>query len=258
MREPEAKVAVVTGGGSGIGFACAELLAHAGWRVVIGGRSLRKLEQASVDLHAEIGASGTPVLPLTLDQADPESSRRFVDVVVSRLGRIDALINNAGVAVLKPIEQTDLRVIEEVFTVNATGPAFLTHLAWPVFTRQRSGCVVNVGSYASFDPFPGFFAYAASKAAVSLMAASVAKEGAALGVRGFCVAPGAVETEMLRSAFDESVVPASACLRPRDVARVVLECIEGRRDGSNGRTIYIKRAGESAALGEARVDELVR
>jgi len=146
MSQPGAKVAVVTGGGSGIGFACAELLARDGWRVVIAGRSVRRLEQAALDLRAEIGASASPVIPMALDQSDPESSRRLIDTVASRLGRIDALVNNAGVAVLRPIEQTDLRVIEQVFGVNATGPAYLTHLAWPVFARQRGGCVVNVGS----------------------------------------------------------------------------------------------------------------
>ncbi len=254
------KVAVITGGGSGIGYATAELLAGAGWRVVIAGRSMRRLEQAAVDLHAEIGASGTPVVPMNLDQRDPDSARRLIDGVVDKLGRIDALVNNAGTASVTPIENTDLRVIEETYGVNAIGPAYLTHLAWPVFARQRSGCVVNVGSWASLDPFPGFFAYAATKAAVSLMALSAAKEGAAIGVRAFCVAPGAVETEMLRSAFDESAVPRSMCLRPREVGRVIVECIGGGRDACNGKTIYLRRADGGAGGGgsEGGVEEVIR
>lgn len=248
------KVAIVTGGGSGIGFAVAESLATKGWRVVIAGRSVRRLEQAAVDLHAETGASGTPVLPMALDQRDPESARRLIDQTAAKFGRIDALVNNAGTASVTPIERTDLRLIEETYAVNAIGPAYLTHLAWPIFTRQGGaggGCVVNVGSWASLDPFPGFFAYAGTKAALSLMAASAAKEGAAVGVRAFCVAPGAVETGLLRSAFDESMVPGAMCLTPREVAAVVVDCIERRRESDNGRTIYIRRS-------EGGVEEIVR
>lgn len=252
--ESAGKVAIVTGGGSGIGYAVAELLAGKGWRVVIAGRSIRRLEQAAVDLHAEIGASGTPVVPMNLDQRDPESARRLIDQTLGKFGRIDALVNNAGTASVTPIERSDLRLIEETYAVNAVGPAYLTHLVWPAFSRQGGGCLVNVGSWASLDPFPGFFAYAGTKAAVSLMAASAAKEGAAIGVRAFCVAPGAVETELLRSAFDEATVPRSMCLRPREVGQVVVECIDGGRRAQNGKTIYIRRAEQD----EGRVEEIVR
>lgn len=252
--ESAGKVAIVTGGGSGIGYAVAELLAGKGWRVVIAGRSIRRLEQAAVDLHAEIGASGTPVVPMNLDQRDPESARRLIDQTLAKFGRIDALVNNAGTASVTPIERSDLRLIEETYAVNAIGPAYLTHFVWPAFVRQGGGCVVNVGSWASLDPFPGFFAYAGTKAAVSLMAASTAKEGASIGVRAFCVAPGAVETELLRSAFDEATVPRSMCLRPREVGQVVVECIEGGRGALNGKTIYIRRAEQ----GEGQVEEVVR
>lgn len=246
------KTALITGGGSGIGFAVAERLTRSGWRVVIAGRSMRRLEQAAIDIHAETGAAGAPVIPMTLDQRDPDSARRLIEQVVSTLGRIDALVNNAATAGVKPVPETDLRTIEETYAVNAVAPAYLTHLVWPVMAKQRSGCIVNIGSWASLDPFPGFFAYAGSKAAVSLMAASAAKEGTPIGLRAFCVAPGAVETELLRSAFDESTLPASACLRPREVARVVSDCIESKRDKDNGKTIYIRRAAEDS------IEEFVR
>lgn len=235
--------ALVTGGGSGIGYAVAELLASQGWSVAIAGRSMRKLEQAALDIHAEIGADGTPIIPIAADQGDSEAIKRMIDQAVSKFGRLDALVNNAGSAKVLAIGSNPLDIIQQTYAVNAIGPAHAIELAWPIFKRQGAGCVVNVGSYAALDPFPGFFVYAGTKAAMNLMAASCAKEGAAIGVRAFCVAPGAVETELLRSAFDESVVAKEQCLRPREVGQVILECILGTRDAQNGKTIYVKREG---------------
>jgi NAD(P)-dependent dehydrogenase (short-subunit alcohol dehydrogenase family) len=98
---------------------------------------------------------------------------------------------------------------------------------------------VNVSSIATVDPFPGFFAYAASKAALNLMTASAAKEGANVGIRAFAVAPGAVETPMLRASFDAKAVPPEACLEPESVARVIVACATGLRDADSGRVIPV-------------------
>jgi NAD(P)-dependent dehydrogenase (short-subunit alcohol dehydrogenase family) len=92
---------------------------------------------------------------------------------------------------------------------------------------------------ATTDPFPGFFIYAAAKAGVNLMAKSCAKEGREFGIRAFSVAPGAVETPMLRALFSEVQLPPEKCLSPDDVAKVVVECIAGERDTQNGETIFI-------------------
>lgn len=253
MDSIEKRVALVTGGGSGIGYASAERMLRAGWRVVISGRSMRRLEHAALNLRAEVGGeSGADgVVPVVADMGDAPSVKRLIDEVVGRLGRLDALVNNAGVGRVLPIERTDLDAIREAYGVNAIGAAYAIHLVWPVFVKLGAGCVVNVSSYAALDPFPGFLAYAATKGALNVMATSCAKEGAAHGIRAFSVAPGAVETELLRSAFDETVVPAATCLKPHHVGRVIADCVLGRRDGDNGKTIYIRRDGE-------RIDEMVR
>ena len=99
--------------------------------------------------------------------------------------------------------------------------------------------MVNVSSMATQDPFPGFFAYAASKAALNLMARSCATEGREHGIRAFAVAPGAVETDMLRAAFGEDVIPREQTLDPDTVARVIVECVTGERDAQNGDTIPV-------------------
>jgi NAD(P)-dependent dehydrogenase (short-subunit alcohol dehydrogenase family) len=111
--------------------------------------------------------------------------------------------------------------------------------AWPIFKRQGSGCIINVSTMGTENPFPGFFAYAASKAAVELMIKSCAKEGAAFGVRAFAVAPGAVETETLRAVFSEQAIPPGACMKPEQIAEVIVECVLGKRDERNGDTIYV-------------------
>jgi NAD(P)-dependent dehydrogenase (short-subunit alcohol dehydrogenase family) len=160
---------------------------------------------------------------------------------VDRFGRLDNLINNAGLAPMLPIERTTPEVISEVFRVNTLGTAYAIHAAWPVFQRQRSGCIINLSTLGTIDPFPGFFAYAAAKAAVNLMTKVCASEGAPIGVRAFAIAPGAVETEMLRAIIPESVVAPEQTLPPEAVADVIAACIRGDRDAENGGVITLSR-----------------
>jgi NAD(P)-dependent dehydrogenase (short-subunit alcohol dehydrogenase family) len=138
-------------------------------------------------------------------------------------------------------------MIEKTYFTNAIGPACTIAAAWLVFRRQFSErrlspigqCVVNISTLGTRDPFPGFFAYASSKACMNVMAHSCAKEGAEIGVRAFSIAPGAVETPMLRSLFSREVLPADHALAPERVAEEILACIVGERDALNGQTIYL-------------------
>jgi NAD(P)-dependent dehydrogenase (short-subunit alcohol dehydrogenase family) len=227
-------VAVITGAGSGIGRAAAIMLAQLGYALVLVGRTPARLTET-----AALTGAGEQIEVVGGDVGDPFQCKHVVARAVERFGRLDALVNNAGLAPLSEIDQTPPDQIERVYRVNALAPAWAIHYAWPVFKRQQSGVVVNVSTIGSFDPFPGFFAYAAAKAAVNVMAASVAKEGTTINVRGFAIAPGAVETDMLRGIFDEKTLPADQCLQPGDVARVIVECITGRRDHQNGKTIPV-------------------
>lgn len=229
----EAPVAVVTGAGTGIGRATAEALSAEGFRVVLAGRRTSVLERAGSTLRGEWFAMGT-------DVSQASDVHALIDTTVGRWGRIDVLVNNAGIAPLLPIDETGPETVERVFATNALGPAYAIARAWPVFRKQGSGCVVNVSTLGTDDPFPGFFAYAASKASVELMVKSCAKEGAEIGVRAFAVAPGAVETDTLRAIFDERAIPPGACMRPEQVAEVIVDCVLGRRDQMNGKTIYVR------------------
>lgn len=225
-------VALVTGASSGIGLATSRLLAEQGYHVVLAARNKGPLETAAAQVEG-------PTCVATLDVSDQCQCRALIDRIADEHGRLDVLINNAGYAPLMPIDQTDDQTIERAYRVNAMGPASLIAHAWPLFRAQESGCIVNVSTMATDNPFPGFFAYAASKAAVNLMTRTCAKEGAEFNIRAFAVAPGAVETPMLRSLFDEEQLPKESCLAPSDVAEVIISCVTGEMDEKNGEVIWV-------------------
>lgn len=227
------KVAVVTGAGSGIGRAVALLLTQRGYTLVLAGRTIATLD----DVAAEIGAAAHIAV---CDMADPAQARALVDGAAQRFGRVDLLVNNAGFASLAPIDRTDDALLAKAFAVNTIGPGAAISAAWRHFKAQKSGCVVNVSTLGTEDPFPGFFAYAAAKAALDSFTRSCAKEGRAIGVRAFSVAPGAVETGMLRSMFNEKMIPKGVPLTPEAVAGVIAACACGERDGDNGKVIYLR------------------
>ena len=227
-----APVAIVTGAGSGIGRALCHRLADRGWRLVLAGRRREPLEAAAEALEAE-----TLVHPA--DMADPADAAALVDAAVEAFGRIDGLVNNAGLAVLAPIAEHTPELIRRTLDVNTLGPAAAIARAWPVLARQGRGRIVNVSSRAAVDPFPGFFAYAAAKSALNMLALAAAREGADVGIRAFAVAPGAVETPMLRGLFDESQIPSDAAMSPDLVAGVIEACLAGSWDAHAGATIHV-------------------
>jgi NAD(P)-dependent dehydrogenase (short-subunit alcohol dehydrogenase family) len=230
------QVAIITGAGSGIGRATAVMLSQRGYSIALVGRR-------DGPLHETAALLSGPCLVIPIDISIAAGCQAVISRTESTLGRIDILVNNAGVAPLIPIEETRPSVIDDVFGVNAIAPAYLIHSVWPVFVRQKRGCIVNVSTMGTFDPFPGFFAYAAAKAAVNVMALSCAKEGTDHGIRAFAVAPGAVETDMLRKIVPESTLSRSQTLSPEAVAKVIVECIEGTRDSQNGGTIQVEPPG---------------
>lgn len=227
-------VSIVTGAGSGIGAACARLLASRGHAVVLVGRGLDKLEAVRASMEEP-----TRHLSMAADVADSGLAHEVVDRTLEAYGRLDALVLNAGVAPKATIDQTTEEVLEQAFFVNAFGPAFMVTRAWPAFRRQRSGRVVFVSTLGTTDPFPGFFAYAASKSAVDSFARSIRAEGKAIGVKAFAVNPGCVETEILRRNFPEKVIPREKALPPEAVAEVIVACACGDRDADNGNAIVV-------------------
>lgn len=233
-------VAVITGGGTGIGRATAVTLARSGWSVALVGRRREPLEETASACRDANPAASAHVI--TADVTDPDQCRAVIDQTDQHFGRLDALINNAGGGPSGAIADATPDQIRQNLAVNALAPAWLTHFAWPIFVRQGAGCVVNVSSMSAHDPYPGLFGYAAGKAACESMIRSIHNERGELNIRAFAVAPGAVETALLRSYIDESVVPRSATMAPDVIARVIADCALGRHDDRDGQTLIVQSA----------------
>lgn len=234
----EQKTAIVTGAGSGIGRATAVLLAEAGYAVALVGRNEARLAETAGAISASAG-SRESVRAIVADLTDAEAPRRVVTETLQASGRIDALVNVAGFAPLQAIEAITPDVWRQTIDVNLSGPVLLTAAAWPTLQRQRSGVIVNVSSMSSIDPFPGFNIYAAAKIGLNMFTKCTADEGAAIGVRAVAIAPGAVETQMLRQHFDERVISSERTLSATDVAAVMRDCVTGERAFTSGETIVL-------------------
>lgn len=234
---PQKPVAIITGAGSGIGQAASELLAGAGYRLSLVGRDQIKLRATAGRIAQQTPDGETRIIPADVSQSG--AARSIVAQTLDQWGRIDALINNAALLLASPIAQTDEHALQATFAANTFGPALLTACIWPVFVKQRSGCIINISSMATLDPFPDLGIYAASKAALESLTRSAAKEGRDYGIRAFSVAPGAVETAMLRRVVPKTTLNTDRTLNSLDVARVIVECIRGERDSSIGQTIIL-------------------
>lgn len=193
MPHPDRKVAVVTGGGTGIGRAVSELLAERGCAVaVVYSRSAAEAE-ATV---AAIRGRGQEAIALQADIADDAQVRRAMADIVARLGDIDYLVNNAGITRQLPF--ADLEAIgddvwDELFAVNVRGTFHCCRAAAPSLRQRAGSAIVNVGSIAGETGYGSSLPYAASKAALHGMSKSLAR-ALAPEIRVNCIAPGAVET----------------------------------------------------------------
>ena len=209
-------VALITGARRGIGRVIALRLA------ANGPVALNDIEPGKEELEEvaqEVRAAGGTALVAPGDVTDGESIEAVVKQVVSELGRIDVLVNNAGVAPLMATAELDAAAFDQTYQINMAAIFHTTQAVWGVMKARGGGVIVNISSLASQDPFPGFAVYGASKAWVNLFSRAVAKEGKPLGIRVYAVAPGAVETNMMRAAFPD--FPADQVLEPKAVADVI-------------------------------------
>jgi len=236
-------IALITGASGGVGGAVATQLADRGYAVALLARSEDKLKQRAEALNEQHGDGTAAAFPC--DVSDLEKLDQAVGQVIEHFGRLDAVINAAGKALLKPLDRTDLADWQEVVTVNLNASFTTTRAAWKALIKAGKAdgnpIVVNVSSMASKDPFPGFGAYASAKVGVNMLTLVTAREGEKRGIRSVCIAPGAIETDMLRGMFDEKAIPPDQALSPDEVAETIVQCITGQRDFQAGQTIFISK-----------------
>src|SRR3954470_8780541 len=233
MAVEHVSVAVVTGASRGIGRATAVALSDLGWGVALVSRSEERLR--------EVASQVKQSLVIALDVSDPRNADQVIIRTFDEFGRIDAIVNNAGIAPLLPVEETTDDVWRQTIDTNLSAAFYLSRAAWPLFKRQSGGGIGNVSSASSRDPFPGFTAYGAAKAGLNVLGLSLAREGAAHNIRVHTVAPGATETEMFRGLPGMSGYPAEKTLAPEDVARVIVQCIAGDLKYTSGEVVHVHK-----------------
>jgi len=184
MKIEDSRV-LVTGGSLGIGKATAKLLVEKGARVAITGRDRGRLEKAA----AETGA-----FPIVADVSSVEDINRTYDVFLGEFGRLDCLVNNAGIGLRRKIDEITFDDFESVFKINVYGAALMASRAFPFFIRQNGGNIVNVGSTAALKGYEGATVYAATKFALRGMTQCWQAEMRKYNVRVFLINPSEVAT----------------------------------------------------------------
>ncbi len=236
-------VALVSGGGRGIGQAAAWRLASAGYAVAIVSRNIDELRTTAQNIpHA---------LPIVADVSLPTSATVIINQVKDRWGRLDVLVNAAGVAPQMPIVQMSDADWRAVIDTNLSSVFYMLRAAWPLLQHSAAhpaggkavhnsgGVIVNLSSLAARDPFEGLGAYGAAKAAVNLLGLAAGREGAACGIRVHTLALGAVETTMLRKLLSVKQLPGDKTLSCEQVAEAIYQCINGPLAHSGGEIIYL-------------------
>lgn len=245
------RTVVVTGASSGIGAACAVAFAEAGCRLILAARRQDRLEETADRLRTE---SGVEVLTTMLDVRD----RAAVDAWISGLDRswsaIDILVNNAGLARgLAPLHEGDINDWDEMIDTNIKGLLWVTRAVLRGMVARGSGHVINIGSIAGHETYPGGSVYCASKHAVTALGRALNIDVLGTGVRVSSVDPGLVETEfsMVRFHGDrdraDAVYAGLDPLTGRDVAEAVLFCAT-RPEHANVREMVLMPSAQAAAV----------
>ncbi len=195
------KIALVTGASRGIGNAIAELFAQNGASVYANARKIGSLDS----LLAKCENSSGRIMPLYFDVTDAAAAKQAVMRIKKESGRLDCLVNNAGIMPDALIGMIDQKVAREVFEVNVFAVMELIQLAARVMVRQKSGSIINLASIVGVNGNKGQLVYSASKGAVIAMTKTAAKELAPAGIRVNAIAPGMIDTDLFRSVGAEKV-----------------------------------------------------
>lgn len=197
----ENKVAIITGAGRGIGAACAKLFAENGAKVVIAARTKKEIQNIASDIETKFGRESA--FPVVADLTREKDIQNLFSETLKKFGDLHILVNNAGVCVVEDFVDAKAENLDLTLNVNLRAPFLCSQEAFRVFkSKGHDGAIVNVSSLAGLPgltKFKGFSSYVASKFGITGLTEALAVEGKEYGIRVNCVAPGAVDTQMLRS-----------------------------------------------------------
>ena len=232
--ELEGKVAVVTGAGRGIGRAISVALGRARAAVVVTARTAEQIDAAA----REITDAGGQAVAIGADVAQESDICSLFDQVRQRFGRLDVLINNAGLGLFGLVEDLAAADFDQVVAVNLRGPFLCCREAMRMMIPQAGGTIINISSVVGFKGYPNQSAYAATKHGVMGLTKSLAAEAQKHGIRISAILPGGVYTDLIRAARPD--LDPSVLMQPEDIAQTVMYLLS-LSDNAAVDQIYIRR-----------------
>jgi NADP-dependent 3-hydroxy acid dehydrogenase YdfG len=201
MTNVQGKVIVITGASSGLGQAAARLLSGEGATLVLGARRTERIES----LAKELGDRGGKALALATDVTAHEQVKKLVDAAVETFGRVDVMINNAGLMAHSPLERLKISDWDRMIDVNLKGVLYGIAAALPHMKRQKAGHIINVSSVAGHKVGPAGAVYSATKYAVRALSEGLRQEVKPHNIRTTVISPGAVATELPASVTEKDI-----------------------------------------------------
>jgi NADP-dependent 3-hydroxy acid dehydrogenase YdfG len=225
MSNLKGKVVAITGASSGIGEATARLLAERGARVVLGARRVERLER----IVRELAERGAEAHFRALDVSDRQSVRAFVNFAAETLGRLDAVVNNAGLMPLAPMSALEVEQWEQMVDVNIKGVLYGIAAGLPIFKAQGSGHFINVSSIAAHGVVPNAAVYCATKSAVNAISEGLRQENGDLRVT--VISPGVTTSELAHTTSDPATRQwleeyRTTAIGPDAIARAIAFALE--------------------------------
>ena len=233
MDQLSGKVAIVTGGGTGIGRGVSLMLAAQGCKLVLCGRRKGPLEEVLLAIHEQDGQAAV----LGADVSDEGDVNRVVKTALSEFGKVDILVNNAGIGGGGPVHAHDVDTWDQVMGINLRGPFLTCRAVLPIMRERKQGHIINISSESGLEYYEGNGAYGVAKHALNALGEFIQRENQELGIRVDTICPGMVVTEMTENSAG---LDHSKCLYPEDIAELVEWLLTRRANIKIGTPILIQ------------------